>query len=375
MSEPITGPFKNYFGMALVHDYAAKLSSAHPDFAAESFIAEIAGQIEPLELVGRVKLIAAGLRKHLPSRYPEALERLLAILGDPLPDDGGMFNSGSWVYPIANFIEVYGLDEYEASMRGLYEVTKRFTSEFAIRPYLVRYTEPTLAHLHRWAEDPNAHVRRLVSEGSRPRLPWGKRLEMFIADPSPTLALLEKLKDDPSAYVRKSVANHLNDIAKDHPARVIETAARWYVDGSDERRWTIRHALRSLIKAGNADALAILGYKASDDVRATLVVSPAYLSVPGVVTLTATLGNTGSEVIEAVVDYCIHFVRANGSTGGKVFKWARITLAPGETRTLVKRHPLRPVTTRTLYSGLHRVELQINGARLAEAPFELMPAP
>ena len=366
MSEPITGPFKNYYGIALAQEYAAKLSAAYPDFPAEAFVAEIAREIEPLELVGRVKLIAAGLRKHLPPIYPDALERLLAILGEGLPDDGGMFNAGSWVYPIATFVEVYGLDDFDVSVRGLYEVTKRFTSEFAIRPYLVRYPEGMLAHLHRWAEDPNPHVRRLVSEGSRPRLPWGKRLEIFVADPSPTLALLEKLKDDPSAYVRKSVANHLNDIAKDHPARVVETAARWYADGDDERRWIVRHGLRTLIKAGNADALAILGYAASERVGATLAISPAHLSIPGALTLTATLSNQGDQPVEAVVDFCIHFIRANGGTGGKVFKWARLTLAAGETRTLVKRHPLRPVTTRTFYSGLHRVELQVNGARLAE---------
>ncbi len=374
MSEPITGPFKNYYGLALAQEYAAKLSAADPDFAAESFIAEIAPEIEPLELVGRVRLIAAGLRSHLPPAYPEALERLIAILGDPLPDEGGMFNAGSWVYPIATFVEVYGLDDFDISVRGLYEVTKRFTSEFAIRPYLVRYTEPMLAHLHRWADDPNPHVRRLVSEGSRPRLPWGKRLEMFIADPTPTLALLEKLKDDPSVYVRKSVANHLNDIAKDHPARVIETAARWYADGGDHRRWIVRHGLRTLVKAGNANALAILGYAASEHVAATLAISPAHVSVPSVLTLTATVSNQGDQAVEAVIDYCIHFVRANGSTGAKVFKWSALTLPPGETRTVVKRHLLRPVTTRTLYSGLHRVELQVNGARLAEAAFELMPA-
>jgi 3-methyladenine DNA glycosylase AlkC len=373
MTEPITGPFKNYYGLPLAQEYAAKLAAASADFPAEAFVAEIAPQIEPLELVRRVKLIAAGLRTHLPPAYPEALERLIAILGDPLPDDGGMFNAGSWVYPIATFVEVYGLNDFDVSVRGLYEVTKRFTSEFAIRPYLVRYTEEMLTHLHRWAGDPNAHVRRLVSEGSRPRLPWGKRLEMFIADPSPTLALLEKLKDDRSPYVRKSVANHLNDIAKDHPARVIETAARWYADGNEERRWTVRHGLRTLIKAGDPDALAILGYTASEHLNATLAISPTHLSIPGALTLTATVSNSGSAPVEAVVDYCIHFVRANGSTGGKVFKWTPLTLAAGETRTLVKRHPLRPVTTRTLYRGLHRVELQINGTRLAEAAFELMP--
>jgi 3-methyladenine DNA glycosylase AlkC len=371
MSEPIIGPFKNYYGVALAHEYAHKLSAAYPDFPAEPFIAEIAPKIDALELVGRVQLIAAGLRKYLPPAYPDALERLLAILGDPLPDDGGMFNAGSWVYPIATFVQEYGLDDFDASVRGLYEVTKRFTSEFAIRPYLVRYTEPMLRHLHRWAEDPNPHVRRLVSEGSRPRLPWGKQLTMFIADPTPTLALLEKLKDDPSAYVRKSVANHLNDITKDHPARVIETAARWYADGGDDRRWIVRHALRTLVKKGDAAALAILGYGGADGLSGALAIQPAHLTVPGVLKLNATLTNTGDLAVEAVVDFCVHFVRANGGTGGKVFKWTTLTLAPGETRALAKTLPLRPVTTRMLYSGLHRVVLQVNGAALAETAFEL----
>lgn len=373
MSEPVSGPFKNYYGVELAQLLAEKLVMIEPAFPADLFVAGVAEKIAPLELKARVSLIAAGLRSHLPADYPNALERLLAILGEPLPEDGGMFNQGYWVLPIATFVEEYGLEHFEQSVHGLYEITQRFSSEFAIRPYIERYTEQMLDTLHRWTNDPNPHVRRLVSEGSRPRLPWARRLEMFIADPTPTLALLEKLRDDPSVYVRKSVANHLNDIAKDHPERVIETAARWYESGGDGRRWIVRHALRTLIKAGDASALAILGYEAPESVRASLEISPPHMTIPGTLSLTTTMHNEADAPLEALIDYCIHFVRANGSTGAKVFKWTTLTLAPGEVHTLHKNHPLRSITTRTFYRGLHRVELQVNGARIAEAAFELIP--
>jgi hypothetical protein len=196
-------------------------------------------------------------------------------------------------------------------------------------------------------------------------------LDAFIRDPEPTLALLEMLKDDASAYVRKSVANHLNDLSKDHPARVLEVAREWYAGGSENTRWIVRHGLRTLIKAGSAEALAILGYRAGSALTATLTVWPECLHLGDSVTLKTEITHTGGKSEEAVIDYRIHFVRANGSSGAKVFKWTTRTLTPGETTVLEKTHPLRLVSTRTYYPGLHRVELQVNGMILANAAFEL----
>jgi 3-methyladenine DNA glycosylase AlkC len=363
--------FKHFYGMNLATLLAEKIARVYPAFNTAAYLAEVAAKLEPLEMMGRVRLMARVLRRQLPPAYPDALTILLGILDAPLPDDGGMFNDGYWVLPIAQFVEEYGLDDFDASANALYEVTQRFSSEFAIRPYLVRYPDAMLAKLNEWVRDPNPHVRRLVSEGSRTRLPWGKRLEQFIIDPAPTLALIEQLKDDPSAYVRKSVANHLNDIAKDHPQQVIEVARRWYAEGSEARRALVRHALRTLIKKGDAGALAVLGYGGADGITATLMITPAEVQIPGAITLTAELMNEGSELQEVVIDFCIHFVKANGGTGAKVFKWTTRVLAVGERLILTKTHPLRPVTTRTYYRGLHRVSLQVNGVMLAEGTFLL----
>jgi 3-methyladenine DNA glycosylase AlkC len=167
--------------------------------------------------------------------------------------------------PHTTFVADYGLDPahnggrdpFEASMKALHELTRRFTAEFAIRPFLIAQEARTLASLMKWTRDPDPHVRRLCSEGSRPRLPWGLRLQSFVRDPRPTLPILEALKDDPELYVRRSVANHLGDIAKDHPDLVLDLCARWLKGASSERKWLIRHALRYPAKKGSKAALKL----------------------------------------------------------------------------------------------------------------------
>jgi 3-methyladenine DNA glycosylase AlkC len=224
--------------------------------------------------------------------------------------------------------------------------------------------------------DPNLHVRRWISEGTRPRLPWGAQLTAFIRDPAPTLDLLEHLKDDPSAYVRKSVANHLNDITKDHPARVIEVAERWLQGASAERRWIVTHALRTLVKKGDAAALALLGYGTAAALQVPrFSVTPTSATLGDTVTMTLSLTNQSAQTEQVVIDYRLHYVKANGKTSPKVFKWTTRTLAAHETITLEKNHLLRDVTTRTHYSGQHTLDIQVNGQVLAATQFSLTVPP
>ena len=227
--------------------------------------------------------------------------------------------------------------------------------------------------LQRWATDPSEHVRRLVSEGTRPRLPWAGRLRAFQVDPAPVLELLELLKDDRSEYVRRSVANNLNDIAKDHPEIAIETCRRWAEGASPERMRIVRHALRSLVKSGHPGALAVLGvtHGAAADVLDGAV-EPERIAIGGDVAVSFELQNPGDARERFVVDYQVHFVKANGKTAPKVFKLAIVELEPGEAMGFRRRLSLQQRTTRTHYPGLHRIEALVNGMAYALGEFELV---
>ena len=216
-----------------------------------------------------------------------------------------------------------------------------------------------------------AHVRRLVSEGSRPRLPWGLQLRGLIADPSPTLPLLRALQDDPSDYVRRSVANHLNDIAKDHPDLVARWVGEHRAGAGAERTALLRHASRTLIKAGDAAVLKAWGLGAAFKGEALLSLSPQSVTLGGVLTLTLTLRSTARKAQGLVVDYAVHHVKAHGGTRAKVFKGWQVELPPLGEVTLVKRHPLKPITTRRYHAGRHGVAVQVNGGVVAEAAFQL----
>lgn len=248
---------KEYFGVELARLLADRISAVHAAFPSELFIDEVAAGVPPLELKARVALISSLLRRHLPAEYAQALSVLLSVLGPENPREQGMFTEGYWLMPVARFVEEFGLDDPHLSLGAVYEITKRHTGEYALRPYIERHTALTFSYLERWTTDPNPHVRRLVSEGTRPRLPWARRLQRVINDPAPVLSLLRKLRDDPSAYVRRSVANNLHDLVQDHRELVLAEFEAWRVDAPETRRWVIRHALRNLVKKGDPRAIEL----------------------------------------------------------------------------------------------------------------------
>lgn len=256
MSE--TAALKHYFGAGLAQRLSGLIQPYAPGFPAQAFADSVAAQVGPLELKGRVAVIADELRKALPPDYPEALRILLNILGPENETEEGMFKNGYFLMPVAYFVEKYGLSHVGLSMQALYEITKRHTSEYAIRPYLDRHLEDCLRLLNDWTHDPSHHVRRLVSEGTRPRLPWAKRIGVLRGDPACNLVLLEPLMDDPSLYVRKSVANHLNDLTKDHREITINWIRDRLDDGGKRVVWIARHGLRSLAKSGDREVLDLL---------------------------------------------------------------------------------------------------------------------
>ncbi|MBK8247660.1 MAG: DNA alkylation repair protein [Gemmatimonadetes bacterium] len=355
-------PLKHHIGPEVVRSLATDLAAAWAGFDAKAFIRDASRGLDALELLPRGTHIAGAMRRHLPAAYPEAVRVLVDSLGPPL---GGSDLTGMAVFrylPYVAFIREYGVEHFEESMAAQYVLTQRFTAEWCIRPFVERYPDATLARLREWTRDPNVHVRRLVSEGTRPRLPWAPQLKAFIADPAPTLALLELLKDDPERYVQRSVANHLNDIAKDHPDRVVAVAKEWSRGASEGRAWIVSHALRSLIKRGHRGALALLGGGARPAVRVgRATFTPARVRVGQVVRFTFALTSTARRTQELIVDYTVHFVKADGSAKPKVFKLAKRALAPGERATFSGRVSLAVHTTRKPYPGRHPVEVQVNG--------------
>ena len=365
-------PLKNSFGPDVPQRLADMIAVAYPSFAADAFVAECLHGYEELELTGRARHIAGALANHLPEDRARALDIVVESLG-PEIEEAELTGMAVFLYlPFVIFVAAEGMEHFEKAMHAQYELTKRFTAEFSIRAYLERYPDKTLARLREWAGDDNVHVRRLVSEGTRPRLPWAPRLRAFQEDPHPVIELLELLKDDPEEYVRRSVANNLNDISKDHPDVAVDVARRWWRDGGTERRRMVRHGLRTLIKRGDLGALDVLGYGPSSPATVAGVrVEPFVARIGGSVRIEVDVVNPSSDEAGALADLIVHFVKANGSTSPKVFKGIERTLAAGESATFGKTISLKQHSTRTHYPGKHLVEVQLNGTLLAGAEFDL----
>lgn len=365
-------PLKNRYGPEIPRRIAAMIGAVFPGFARAAFIHDALDGYAALNLMQRGKKIAQALRRHLPADYPRAVRILLAAAGRPLEKTQG-HGMGPFLYlPHVCFVAEYGLDHFEPSMRAQYELTQRFTAEFSIRPFLERYPEKTLALLRKWARDPSPHVRRLVSEGTRPRLPWAPRVRAFQKDPRPVLGLLELLKDDPEVYVRRSVANNLNDIGKDHPELLVKTAKRWLKGAPEPRRRLIRHALRSAVKRCVPGALEALGFGARATVsQVRSSIAPRRAAIGGKLTIACELLNKSRREQRVLADLRIHYVKAGGKTSPKVFKLKSFTLLPGERARLVKTVSLADMTTRRHYPGRHEVELILNGRARALGSFNL----
>ena len=355
-------PLKNRYGPEIPRKISAMVLKVYPAFDSAGFIKDALQGYETLNLMQRGRKIAHTLKTHLPQNYEKAVGILLRSLGER-PLRTGDNPLSSFIYmPHTFFVADYGLASFEASMEAQYELTKRFTAEFSIRAFLTHHEKQTLARLKIWARDRDEHVRRLVSEGTRPRLPWAPRLPAFQKNPGPVLELLEMLKDDPALYVRRSVANNLNDIGKDHPDILAETCRYWLKNAPQERQWLIRHGLRSAVKRGESGALDVLGYgKAARVVLQSIRISPKNAVRGASVRIGVEIVNPEKNRQNVLADLCIHFVKANGKSSKKVFKLNTYTLLPGQSVACGKKISLADLTTRKHYPGKHQVEILLNG--------------
>jgi 3-methyladenine DNA glycosylase AlkC len=363
---------KHFFNKELVRSIAHEIGRAYAPLRQSAFVDSCMDGLAQLELIARGAHIADVMYHHLPRPFAATAEIVIASLGPELPRTDEFGLAPFRYLPHVLFVQKYGLDDFEAAMRAQYELTKRFSAESSIRPFLVKYPEETYARLREWASDGNVHVRRLVSEGTRPRLPWAPRLRAFQEDPRPVIALLELLKDDPERYVQRSVANNLNDIGKDHADLAVEVCRRWLIGAPPAREWIVKHALRSLVKKGHSGALETLGVGDKPKVSVTKIrIAPKTVKIGGELRFSFEIASTGKKNQELLIDYAVHFVKANGTMRPKVFKLRRITLPPARRVELSAAVSFADMTTRRHYSGRHRIDLLINGVTYPLAQFDV----
>lgn len=355
--------FKRYFNGECAREICIMLGDRVPDMDVEGFASSVDGRIGGLELKDRVLVLAEELYVRLPGDYISKIELLVDSLGPELREDQGMFTESWFLMPVARLVEEYGTDHPVESLAAIEQITMRHTGEYAIRPYLNRWHDLTMEQVRLWSRSSSHNVRRLASEGIRPRLPWAAQFKPFVVDPEPVVDVVTGLIDDPSLYVRTSVANNLNDIAKDHPDYAVDTAADWIAScGSTRTRWIVQKGLRSLIKKGYPGALSIVGAEA--DPHVTVVdcsITPTNPQIGSVAEISVTVQNEGAEARQVIVDYQIHYRKANGALRPSTFKLGKASVPAGGSTTVRKRHSFKEVKTRSLNPGEHALVAQVNG--------------
>ncbi|QIK64364.1 DNA alkylation repair protein [Leucobacter viscericola] len=330
---------------------------------------QAASQLESLTLSERARAVARAILRDV----SDDRDHLSRVVRSALQND----EFEGWVlWPVGlaaswSAVGAGSTAAFDNGMDLMRELTPRMTSEFAIRPLLLHDLERGISHMREWSNDPNWHVRRLASEGSRPLLPWGERLPLLVQDPAPTRPILDALYDDPEESVRRSVANHLNDHSRAHPEFTVSLVRGWQDQGGTHVERTSRHALRTLVKRGDVGALALLGFP-----PAQVRVSPIHLSataVPpgGAVRFGAEVTNTGDDPANLVIDYVLSFPDSRGRERSKVFKITQRELKPGESTRLETGHSFKAITTRKYYPGNYAIALQVNGVPHERAEFTI----
>lgn len=373
---PRKPPLKDQlFTEAKVRQVATEIRRVCRPFDADGFVRAVVARFPELELKARIAWMAECLHESLPKDYERAVQSFVSSLPPPADPTQGDNDFGDFIYaPHSAFVARYGCarEHLDCSLDALYEFTQRFSAELAIRSFLNAFPEETLARLSVWVRDAHYHVRRLCSEGTRPKLPWAEKIAIPVEAPLP---LLDVLVADTTRFVTRSVANHLNDISKTDPDLTIDTLARWRksdLQDPKEMAYVVRHALRTLVKQGNPRALALLGFSPAPRLSVSKLVVPKEVRMNTALELSFTL--TAKEDVDVVIDYVLHFRNKAGKLNSKkVYKLAKLSLTKNTPVSVSKRHPLRKnMTTRTLYPGEHALEIQINGAVYAKAPFLLV---
>jgi 3-methyladenine DNA glycosylase AlkC len=374
-------PFKNMYNEQFLERFTKDLKRVINDFDAREFVSQIIDdEWENRELKQRVAHITTVLKEFLPADYKEAVAKILELLDyiEKIQPDFSKIDDTKFGLILEygaildNYVEQYGLDDYETSIKAIEKITQFTSCEFVTHPFIIKYPDEMMAQMLVWSKHEHWGVRRLASEGCRPRLPWAMALPNLKKDPAPIIPILENLKNDPARFVRLSVANNLNDIAKDNPEIVIDLAKKWQGE-SKEVDWIIKHGCRTLLKQGNTEVLAIFGLNTLENINIEDFQIPApKVKVGNSLEFGFKLLNNSDKKANIRLEYGIYYQKANGTLAKKVHKISEKEYAGNSTTKIKRKHSFKVVTTRKLHSGLHQVAVIINGKEFDKHDFVLI---
>jgi 3-methyladenine DNA glycosylase AlkC len=363
-------PLKNSLNIDFFQPFFNTWSYLNPDFDKLKMEESIFDRNwDNLELKARSRHLALMIHEQLPTNFNSASKFLILII-ENLKSKNQIIFSYEYFF-IADYIEVFGQKDYTSSIAAMEQITKYITCEFAVRPFIINDQDKLMQQMLDWSTHPHENVRRFASEGSRPKLPWGMALKKLIKDPTPILPILENLKADNSLFVRKSVANNLNDISKDHPELVLDLLKRWQ-NYSEHTNWIIKHACRTLLKAGNPKAMQLFGYadNAILDIGAIQLQTPI-VKMGSQLRFSFTIKNKSSKKELIRLEYGLYFLKANGKQNRKVFKLTEREFKSDEETSISKKHTIKEITTRKYYLGNQKLSLIVNGIELEQTNFIL----
>lgn len=375
-------PFKNMYNEQFFDRFTKDLKVVINDFDAREFVSRIMDdEWENRELKQRCRHITTVLKEFLPTDYKDAIAKILELLDyvkSTYPDfsviDDEKFGlTLEYGAILDNYVEQYGLDDYETSVRAIEKITQFTSCEFAVHPFIIKYPDEMMKQMLLWSKHEHWGVRRLASEGCRPRLPWAMALPNLKENPAPIIPILENLKNDPSRFVRLSVANNLNDIAKDNPETVIDLVKKWRGE-SKEVDWIIKHGCRILLKQGNPEMMELFGF---DSVIENISIDNFQIPTPKVkvgdsLEFSFKLLNHNDKKVRIRLEYAIYYQKANGTLTKKVHKISEKEYAADSVTQITRKHSFRVVTTRKLHLGLHQIAVIINGNEFEKYSFELV---
>lgn len=373
--------FKNMFNEGFFDRFSKDLKRVINDFDAHAFVSQVMDdEWENREFKQRIAHITFILKQFMPADYREAVAKIIELLDyveKTMPDfskiDDTKFGlTLEYGMVLDNYVEQYGIDDYETSIRAIEKITQFTSCEFVTHPFIVKYPEKMMVQMLVWSKHPHWGVRRLASEGCRPRLPWAMALPDLKKDPAPILPILENLKNDPAKSVRLSVANNLNDISKDNPQVVIDLAKKWY-GHSKEVDWVVKHGCRTLLKSGNAEIMELFGLGSAKhiEIEDFRILTPE-VKVGNSLEFRFNLLNNNKEKTKIRLEYGIYYQKANGTLTKKVHKISETEYAGNSTKQIIRKHSFKVVTTRKFHLGLHQVAVIINGHEFEKYDFELI---